>query len=388
MKNMKIIKNPTLKSITYIFLLFWIPNLQAITIDPYLPDASTPPVIAGKSLVWNDEFNVDGKPNTANWKSETGFVRNQELQYYQLANANCIKGVLVLNAKRDTVANPNYNSGSSDWRYSRQNAFWTSGSIISQGKQSFLYGQFEIRARIDTTLGSWPAIWTKGISGSWPNCGETDIMEFYIKSGAKTILANVAWGSASAPTVGTWNTKTKSLSYFLAKDADWCQKFHVWKEIWNKDSLKLYLDNELLNTQLLTNTNNATGISPANPHQQAHFFLLNLAIGANGGTPRLTTSNFKYEVDYIRVYQNNITENQNILDKQIKIYPNPVIDYLNVQSQVQPQQIKITDIWGNTTKILQFSEEKLSLSQLKSGVYMLEMLLVDGSVYKQPILKK
>lgn len=140
------------------------PISAAQTTDPFLPDSSGPSIVGGKSLVWNDEFNVEGKPNSANWKYETGFVRNQELQYYQSANVNCVGGVCLFTGERDTVVNAKYNSVSTDWRYKNQYAYWTSGSIISQGLKTFQYGQIEIRARIDTTLGSWPAIWTKGVN--------------------------------------------------------------------------------------------------------------------------------------------------------------------------------------------------------------------------------
>jgi len=362
--------------------------LRAQGIDPYLPDNTTPPVIAGKTLVWNDDFNVDGKPNSSNWKSETGFVRNQELQYYQSANVNCVGGVCVFTGKRDTVLNAKYVSGSSDWRYSQQYAYWTSGSIITQGLKSFQYGQFEIRARIDTTVGSWPAIWQKGVSGSWPNCGETDIMEFYISGGAKTILANVAWGSASAPTVGTWNTKKTALSTFLAKDADWCKKFHVWKERWNKDSLKIYLDDQLLNTQLLANTTNATGISPVNPYFQPHYFILNQAIGVNGGKPRAKTSAYKYEVDYVRVYQDNTTDNNDIKTETIGIYPNPVSEVLNIVSDNKLLNLTIIDMVGNQLVNQNYPAKQVSLSSLRDGIYIARIITADGAVLLKNIIKK
>lgn len=374
---------------TFLFLLLLAAQvITAQTTDPFLPDSSGPSVVGGKSLVWNDEFNVEGKPNSANWKYETGFVRNQELQYYQSANVNCVGGVCLFTGKRDTVVNTKFVSGSTDWRYKNPYAYWTSGSIISQGLKTFLYGQIEIRARIDTTLGSWPAIWTKGVSGSWPNCGETDIMEFYFKNGAKTIFANVAWGSASYPTVGTWNTKTKALSYFLAKDANWCEKFHIWKECWNKDTLKLYLDNELLNTQLLANTINASGITPVNPHKQAHFYLLNLAIGANGGTPTSTTSAYRYEVDYIRVYQDTPTTIEAPSKDEIQVYPNPVSDVLHVASNHEIIQLSIMDLVGKQILNQSNPRQDISVMSLKPGVYTVILTVKDEPAFLRRLIKR
>ena len=84
--------------------------------DPLHPDFTTPRNIPGMSLVWNDEFNITGKPDPANWKYENGFARNQELQWYQPDNANCANGVLTITGRKQKVKNPGYIEGSSDWR--------------------------------------------------------------------------------------------------------------------------------------------------------------------------------------------------------------------------------------------------------------------------------
>lgn len=34
-------------------------------------------------LVWSDEFNKEGKPDSTKWNDENGFVRNEEFQWYQ-----------------------------------------------------------------------------------------------------------------------------------------------------------------------------------------------------------------------------------------------------------------------------------------------------------------
>lgn len=379
-------KQFTLKQSAFLYTFIIINGLQAQTIDPYLPDASTPPAVTGKNLVWKDEFNVDGKPNTANWKYETGFVRNNELQYYQSANVNCMGGLMIFDGKREAVLNAKYVSGSTDWRYSKQYSVWTSGSVISQGLQQFQYGQFEIRARIDTTLGSWPAIWTKGISGSWPYCGETDIMEFYRSSGSPTILSNVAWGSSTS-TSGTWNTKKITLASFIAKDADWCKKFHVWKEVWTQDYIYLYLDDQLLNTQSVAATTNPSANLPLNPHQQKHFFLLNLAIGSNGGTPRAISSTYKYEVDYIRVYQDNTTAINDIQDEKIHIYPNPVSNELNVSSAQEVKQLKILNLLGKQVLNQNNPQKQVIVTGLSSGIYTMVLTMSDGTSVLKKIIK-
>jgi beta-glucanase (GH16 family) len=206
--------------------------------------------------------------------------------------------VLLIEGKREKVMNPNYNIGSTDWKKARQYAEYTSSSINTRGLQQFHYGRFEIRARVDTAMGSWPAIWTLGTAGGWPLNGEVDIMEFYRADSMPTILANLAWGrdSTGGP---VWNTKMVSLSHFIAKDPEWPRKFHVWRMDWTKDSIHLYLDDELLNKQSLKATLNPDG---SNPFMQPHYLLLNLAIGSNGGDPSATPFPIKYEVDYVRYY--------------------------------------------------------------------------------------
>ena len=283
-----------------LFFLLMIPLLMnAQKNNAYQPDRSPPKELPGMRLAWHDEFNYEGKPDPKNWKYETGFVRNQELQGYQSDNANCKNGVLLIEGRKEEIKNPNYENGSTDWRKNRPVAYYTSASIKTQGLQEWKFGRFEIRARIDTALGSWPAIWTLGINGRWPLNGEVDIMEFYRIKNEPYLLANMAWGKAEDGKPN-WNTKTAALSGFLTKDAEWCKKFHVWRMDWNKDSISLYLDDVLMNTLALSKTLNPDG---SNPFLQPHYLLLNLAIGANGGDPSSSAFPIKYEVDYVRYYE-------------------------------------------------------------------------------------
>ncbi|WP_320054363.1 glycoside hydrolase family 16 protein [uncultured Acetobacteroides sp.] len=274
-------------------------NLEAQEIDPYNTDSGKPKDIYGYQLVWNDEFSVDGKPSPESWKCEEGFVRNKELQWYQLDNAKCSGGVLTIEGRREKVSNPNYNPTSSDWKKNRQFAEYTSASIKSVGLREFLYGRFEIRAKIDVAKGAWPAIWTLGNSMEWPSCGEVDLLEYYIANGVPSILANVASGTNTRWNA-KWNSKITPLSHFIEKDPNWASKFHVWRMDWTPDSINLYLDDELLNTTLLTNTLNADG---SQPFHQPQYILLNLALGENGGDPSQSKFPITFQVDYVRVYQ-------------------------------------------------------------------------------------
>ena len=286
--------------ITFISLVYLSGTIFAQKLDPYSPDFSSPIKIQGMTLVWNDEFNNNGKPDSATWIYEKGFVRNQELQWYQKENANCANGLLIIEGKREQVKNPNHVAGSTNWKTNREFAEYTSSSIQTRGLRQWQFGRFEIRARIDTACGSWPAIWTLGVSGGWPSGGEIDIMEFYRIKGVPTVLANFAWGTSQRG-VAKWHDLKKPLSDFTAIDPDWTKKFHIWRMDWNKDSINLFLDDQLLNTTLLNATINPDGF---NPFLQPHYLILNLALGTNGGDPSKTMFPLKFEVDYVRVYQN------------------------------------------------------------------------------------
>lgn len=356
--------------------------LRAQTTDPYLPDSNSPASINGMKLMWNDEFNINGAPNTSYWKPETGFVRNQELQYYQLKNTICTGGVLLITGKRDTVLNTKYVRGSTDWRYKDSLAYWTSASLITQGLKTFQYGRIDVRARIDTTYGAWPAIWQKGITGSWPACGEVDVLEFYNKK----IYANAIFGAVGA--ANYTKCVSKSFSSVSGSDTNWAKKFHLWTEVWTADSIKLYLDGALMNSVLVANIVNPAGTTPANGFQQSHFFLLNLAIGSNGGTPRAKTSQITFEVDYIRVYQNTNTDNPALKNAEISIYPNPANDILNIRSENEIDQVVITDMLGKEVLCKNHPQNQISVSNLKSGIYIARIISVDGDIYQRNIIKK
>lgn len=283
------------------FVFSFSADLFAQSTDPFKPDFSEPEEITGMTLVWHDEFNSEGKPDPDSWQYEKGFIRNEELQWYQQENANCTGGVLLIEGRKEKVRNPSFAAGSKDWKSFKEYAEYTSASIHTKGFKQWQFGRFEIRARIDTSAGSWPAIWTLGVYGDWPSSGETDIMEYYLFNGVPSILANFAWGTEKR-FVAKWDDLKKPLSDFTATDSEWIKKFHIWRLDWNSDNLSIYLDGNLLNSVLTSQTINH---DDSNPFLQPHYILLNLALGKNGGDPSKSLFPIRFEVDYVRVYQSN-----------------------------------------------------------------------------------
>jgi len=248
----------------------------------------------GWKLVWSDEFDKDGPPDPAKWGYETGFVRNNELQWYQPENAWCEKGMLIIEGRQEQKKNPNFEAGNANWKNSREFAEYTSASINTRGKASWKYGRFEMRARIDTRAGLWPAFWSLGIEGRWPNNGEVDIMEYY----KNTLLANLIWAGQTPGRTASF-TKRKPITSFA--DPDWSSKFHLWRMDWDENRIVITVDGEVLNDSDLNQAANPDG---SNGYRQAQYILLNLAIGGNaGGDPSATKFPARFEVDYVRIYQ-------------------------------------------------------------------------------------
>ena len=254
------------------------------------------------SLVWSDEFDEDGAPNAEYWSYENGFVRNNELQWYQPDNAYCKDGLLILEGRTENRPNPLFEKDSDSWRKNREHIKYTSASINTNGKVEFMYGRVEVSARIPLESGAWPAIWTLGTDMEWPSGGEIDIMEYYQIKEVPHILANAAWGTDKR-FVGKWSTKAIPYSFFTAKYETWGDEFHVWRMDWDENFIKLYLDDELLNEIPLSETTNGALGNYTNPFKQPHYLLLNLAIGSSGGTPDVEAFPMKYEIDYVRLYK-------------------------------------------------------------------------------------
>ena len=249
----------------------------------------------GYRLVWNDEFNESGKPDAANWTYEEGFVRNEELQWYQRDNAFVENGKLVIIAKADKRPNPAYAKGSKNWRTGRESIEYTSACLITRDLHAFQYGRFEMSGKIDISSGLWPAFWTLGVTQKWPANGEIDIMEYY----QGKLLANIACKGI--------NGKPKWFSNSIAVNSlggkSWASEFHVWRMDWDETAISLYIDGRLLNHTSLSSLNNET-TSGIHPFRQKHYLLIDLALGGmNGGDLKDTSFPRRFEIDYVRVYQ-------------------------------------------------------------------------------------
>ncbi len=258
----------------------------------------------GYTLVWHDEFDRPGDP-LSHWDYEQGFVRNEEEQWYQRQNAWVEGGTLVIEGRRETVDNALYDSLSHNWKHNRPCALYTSASLNTRRSFTFRYGRMEVRAKIPTATGAWPAIWTLGNRREWPENGEIDVMEYYIKYGQPSLLANACWGGKQR-WEAEWDTGVMPFAHFTERDPQWADKFHLWRMDWDETSIRIYLDGELLNEIDLTLTaNGRDGFNPFSNEEEGfgHYILLNLAMGSSGGKVDEAQLPMRYYVDFVRIYQ-------------------------------------------------------------------------------------
>lgn len=232
---------------------------------------------------WQDEFGYTGAPDPAKWGYDIGGHGwgNNELQYYtdSTDNAFVADGVLTIAARKEKKKGRNY----------------TSARVVSKGKGDFLYGRFEIKAKLPSGKGTWPALWmlpTDQAYGGWPNSGEIDIMEHvgYDPNRVHITMHTQAYNH----TINTQRTGIKLVDGAIGN-------FHVYRTDWTPDAIRGYIDDELV----LEFPNEGTGPA-AWPFDQRFHFLINIAVGGNwGGKEGVDDNSFpaRMQVDYVRVYR-------------------------------------------------------------------------------------
>ena len=245
---------------------------------------STPMSYPGKSLVWDEEFSGSTlDPNAWNYEigNGSGGWGNNELEYYT-NNANNVlvsNGNLIIEARKESINGFNYSSG----------------RLTTQNKKAFTYGRVDIRAKLPRGQGIWPALWMLGSNINtvgWPASGEMDIMENLGQDSSK-VYGTLHYGATFATHGSNGNSYILNGSYFSSK-------FHVFSMDWQQDTVKLYVDNNLM----LTVKKSDVGSSPY-PFNQPFFFIFNVAVGGNwpGSPDGNTTFPQRMIVDYIRVFQ-------------------------------------------------------------------------------------
>lgn len=232
--------------------------------------------------VWSDEFNKPGLPDSTKWDYEVGKIRNAELQYYtykRSENARIQDTVLIIEARKEPF----------------QGASYTSASLVSRYKGDWLYGKFEIRAKVPTGKGTWPAIWmmpTDSEYGGWPKSGEMDIME-YVGMNANNLYYTAHFEGTNGSGHQSSGTQTTYNQPYT--------KFITFTFVWSPTKLEWYADGVKKYTY-----NKPAGDYRVWPFDKMFYMILNLAYGGTWGAQQGiddTKLPHKFYIDYVRVYQ-------------------------------------------------------------------------------------
>jgi beta-glucanase (GH16 family) len=233
-------------------------------------------------MIWQDEFAEGTAPSPAKWNYEHGLLRNGELQFYTMdrrENARLADGQLIITGRHEP------------WEGSAH----TSASLTTDGKFAFTYGKVEIRAKIPTGRGTWPALWMLGTGIDklgWPQCGEIDLME-NVGFDPQRIHFTVHTGAFNH-VIHTQRSRA------ILVDKPW-EDFHRYGLIWTPERLEFFFDGEKVSEF----ANDGQG--PAHwPFDAPQYLIVNLALGGSwGGEKGVDNGIFpvEYRVDYVRVWQ-------------------------------------------------------------------------------------
>jgi len=237
-------------------------------------------------LVWKDDFDYTGLPDSLKWTYDTegndSGWGNYEAQFYtenRIENARVENGTLKITALKEDFQDKKY----------------TSARLIT--KSDWKYGRFETRAKLPAGRGTWAAIWMMpgGWSfddGNWPDVGEFDIMEHV---GHKPGVIHASAHSRDYQ----WQKGTQKTDTIHIKNAT--EEFHVYTWEWDKNSVKAYVDEQVY----FEYQNEGLGETKW-PYEKPFYLILNVAVGgAWGGLQGIDEEAFPQtmEVDYVRVYQ-------------------------------------------------------------------------------------
>ena len=241
-------------------------------------------VSEGYELVWSDEFDYTGKPDTSKWFLETvapenGSWYNGELQHYtdRIENAEVKDGTLRIIAKKESFTSTGTTKEYTSARFN--------------SKKRFTYGRVEVKAKLPFGAGTWPAIWALGANigeVGWPACGEIDIMEQLFEDHLMVQSAlHVPAGFGNNPAL-----KQTPVS-------DVTKNFHVYGMDWTPEKIDFFVDDSVFFTYSPAEKNDQTW-----PFNKDQFILLNIAMGGNlGGSVDPAFVQDQMEVDYVRIYQ-------------------------------------------------------------------------------------
>ena len=335
------------------------------------------------NLVWSDEFETAGAIDPEKWFHQTKLPNgsswyNGEIQHYtdRIANSLVADGVLKVIARKETFTDQGVTK---DYTSARLNS-----------KFAFTYGRVDIRAKLPTGVGTWPALWMLGKNITedgaywetqgygtvpWPQCGEIDIMEH--------------WGDNQdfvSSAIHTPSSFGGTVNYAGRNLPNASTEFHVYSMVWTEDKIEFSIDGV---THLVYNP--TVKNADTWPFDTDQYILFNVAILPNIA-PNFTQS--ALEVDYIRIYQkSDVTDLKVIEDTPGRIFPNPFEDVLHIVTEQASDKItalRLYNVHGVLVKTYTSSlnSGKITLQDvagLPDGVYLLQYVVNNRSYYRKVV---
>lgn len=248
------------------------------------------PVHAGWKLVFSDEFNAAGLPDSTKWNYDVGGHGwgNNEKQFYlkqSPQNSYVKNGNLFIVAQQQKVEHCNY----------------TSAKLTTYETFEFQYGKVEVMAKLPKGKGTWPAIWMlptslKHNKESWPLCGEIDIMEH--------VGANPNVVHTSLHSLLYNHMKGTQITYFDTLDNVF-DSFHKYGIEWTENSITFFIDDKVF-LHSIRGEQQKVSTNEGWPFDKKYFLILNLAMGGNwGGEIDDQILPAAFEIDFVRIYQKN-----------------------------------------------------------------------------------
>jgi beta-glucanase (GH16 family) len=240
---------------------------------------------AGYILVWADEFDTPGLPDTKKWVFDTHANSklwwHNERQFYtenRTENARVEGGHLIIEVRKETLPSVKGWVGQE----------YTSAKLLTKGRQSWTYGFFDVRAKLACGRGVWPAIWMMSDSGIWPRDGEIDIMEQV--------------GHEPGRIHATLHTSSSEPMNGISMVSDTCGSYHNYQMDWRRESMTFFIDgHEIYHIEKGSRKYDSW------PFDHKFHMILNVAVGGAWGAQKgIDPSAFPTEMDveYVRVYQN------------------------------------------------------------------------------------
>ncbi len=267
-----------------------------------------------RKMVWNDEFSgttVDSTKWTTEGATGAGGYGNDELQNYQPQYSEVKDGNLIIKPQIE------WNPRKKTIQGQKPNLQAYSTKLWTKGMYNLTYGKVEFRAKLPKGQGTWAACWMLG-NGTWPNCGEIDVLETKSEA-SKTVIPQSIHNKKFNGMPTSSGNKYKDTTVATATSA-----YHTYGIIWNAKEVTFTIDGKVTwsyNPSRYVATGNAWANSSIWPFNKPFYLIINCAIGGtlggNVGTDYWTkigekkysdgNTNEIYQdymyVDYVRVYQ-------------------------------------------------------------------------------------